>query len=289
MIQLKLCTDVTDEIIFNTFKEGFSDYYIQKEMTQDFFIDHFLGPEGNSKALSLVAFEEDKPVGILLAGIRVLDGIRTLRCGGMAVIPAARKKGIAYKLLQEHERMGKESDVHQLFLEVLTINEAAFKLYKAFGYEKVYDLTYRSFKPEADWLLMRPEDLLSDENAYYSIQKITLMDLEPLRNNDDSHLPWQGSMDYVTMMPAEIYGVFKNGQLIAGLIGSKTQLFYIYVLPSYRLQGVGKALLMTYIKDTEIETCSFVYTNNARLHTFANYLGMDTGKFAQYECYKWLG
>jgi GNAT superfamily N-acetyltransferase len=288
MISVKLCRDLSDELIFSTFKEGFSDYFIQMEMTQDSFMAHFFGPEGNTKDQSFVAYKDDVVAGILLGGIRELDGIKTLRCGGMSVIPSARKKGVAREMMAIHEKMARQAGVHQLFLEVLTINESAFKFYENIGYEKVYDLTYRSFTPDADWFDGNPEMLLADHEAFHSIQQITLTDLEGLRHIDESHLPWQGSLEAVSMMDVTIFGVYKNGQLIAGLIGNQTRLFYIYVSPGHRLKGVGKALLMTYLQTCKVERCRFVYTNNARLHTFANHLNMTTGEYGQYEYYKWL-
>ncbi len=90
------------------------------------------------------------------------------------------------------------------------------------------------------------------------------------------------------MIPVEVYGVFKNGQLIAGLIGSDKRLYYIYVTQDHRFEGVGKALLMTYVQDMQIESCQLVYTNNAKLHTFSNHIGMESSELSQYEYYKWL-
>lgn len=288
MIKLISCNEIADEVIFETFKEGFSDYHIKVEMTQAFFFEQFFGPEGNSRDISFVAYDDDVPVGILLSGIRAFDGIKTMRCGGMAVVPNARKKGIAKLMMAQHEAIAKKENVHQLLLEVLTLNESAYKFYERLGYEKVYDLTYRTFTPSSSWLIDKPESCLINKEVFYSIQKITLMDLSGLRHIDESHLPWQGSLEYVSMVPVEVYGVFKNGQLIAGLIGSKEKLFYLYVSPDNRLEGVGKALLMTYVQELKVETCQFIYTNNARLHTFSNHVDMDTSDFSQYEYYKWL-
>ncbi len=288
MIKLRDCTEVSDAVIFETFRQGFSDYYIQIDMTQDFFMDHFFGPEGNTKDMSFIAYDGEEPVGVLLGGIRTLDGIATLRCGGMAVIPTARNKGIAKLMMEAHEAKGKAAEVHQLFLEVLTVNEPAVKFYKRLGYEKVYDLTYRSFVPSKEWQTVEATSFLDNKEVFYSIQKITLMDLEALRHIDESHLPWQGSLEYVSMIDVEVFGAYKNGQLVAGLIGTDKRLFYIYVAPAHRLEGIGKALLATYVQEMAVEKCQFVYTNNARLQTFANHLNMETSEFGQYEYYKWL-
>lgn len=191
-------------------------------------------------------------------------------------------------MMAQHEAIAKKENVHQLLLEVLTVNESAYKFYERLGYEKVYDLTYRTFTPSANWLIDKPESVLKNKEVFYSIQKITLMDLSGLRHIDESHLPWQGTLEYVSMVDVEVYGVFKNGQLIAGLIGSDKKLYYLYVSPDHRLEGVGKALLMTYLQEMKIESCQFIYTNNARLHTFSNHLNMATSDFSQFEYYKWL-
>lgn len=288
MITMKLCSVLSNKVIFETFKEGFFDYFLKVEMTEDNFMARFFGPEGNTKDQSFVAFKGKKPVGILLGGIRQLGDIKTLRCGGMAVIPSARKKGIARKMMIRHEELGRAAGVHQLFLEILTINKSAYNFYESIGYEKVYDLTYRNFTPDSHWFQGGPEEIFAHQEAFYSIQEITLTDLEALRHHDESHLPWQGSLDYVATIDVTVFGVYKNGQLIAGLIGNQENLFYIYVLPGHRLTGVGKALLKAYIQTCKVENCRFVYTNNARLHTFSNHLKMTTSDYGQYEYYKWL-
>lgn len=288
MLKFKRCNTVADHVIFETFKLGFSDYFFQFDMTEAYFITHFFGAEGNSKEMSFLAYKNNEAVGILLAGIRELDGIKTLRCGAMSVIPKGRKKGIAKAMMAEHEKIAREEGVHQLFLEVLTVNESAYQLYEKIGYEKVYDLTYRFFNPSQEWFELEAQSTLEDGENFISIQKITLTDLEALRRLDQSHLPWQGSLDYVSQLEVEVYGVFKNGQLIAGLIASDKRLFYIYVAAEERLQGIGKALILTYVQDQKIESCQFIYTNNASLHTFANHLGMTTANYGQFEYYKWL-
>ncbi|MBN2897999.1 MAG: GNAT family N-acetyltransferase [Clostridia bacterium] len=288
MIEFKKCSDVSDEAIFETFREGFSDYFFKFEMTPSYFIDHFFGAEGNRRELSLVAYKHGQAVGILLGGLRSFEGMETLRCGAMAVIPKGRKKGVAKALMAAHEEMAREMGIDQMFLEVLTVNDSAYTLYQSLGYEKVYDLTYRIFEPEGFWFDTTPASCLTDQEAFYSIQEVTLTDLEGLRHIDESHLPWQGSFEYMSQIPVEIYGVYKNGQLIAGLVGSDKKLYYLYVAPNHRRQGIAKALIMTYLQVFKMTRCELVYTNNAKLHTFANHLKMSTATFGQYEYYKWL-
>ena len=80
-ITYKLATQVADDAIYEAFMTGFSDYIIKLQMEKELFFDRFFGPEGNTKMLTHVAFDEDLPVGIILGGIRDYDGQKTLRCG----------------------------------------------------------------------------------------------------------------------------------------------------------------------------------------------------------------
>ena len=55
----------------------------------------------------------------------------------IAVLPEQRRKGIARALLSSFVTMAKEEGLAFLTLEVRKSNEAAFRLYESFGFEKV--------------------------------------------------------------------------------------------------------------------------------------------------------
>ena len=85
MIKYKNCLEVTSDDIFNAFQDGFSDYIIKINVNKEDFEGRFFGAEGNSKENSFVVYDGNKPIGLILGGIKVYDGIKTLRCGAEAM------------------------------------------------------------------------------------------------------------------------------------------------------------------------------------------------------------
>ena len=142
MIKYKRCTECNEEIIYKAFQIGFSDYIIKIEMTKDAFMKHFFGPEGNSMEYSVIAFDEEEPVGLCLGGIKVYEGIKTLRCGALCVHPDYRGTEVSNGLFNLHRKIALENNCKQMFLEVIVGNDRAISFYRKKGYEKVYNLFY---------------------------------------------------------------------------------------------------------------------------------------------------
>jgi len=284
MYKIKKCSEVSDSLIFKAFEDGFADYMIQMKMDEAFFIDRFFGPEGNDRALSFIAFKEGKPVGVTLGGMKTDENFKTLRCGGMAVIPEERGTGLAKTLMEHHEKIALEIGCRQLFLEVIDGNDRAISFYKKIGYEKVYNLTYRTLEWEG-----RNPFALEDGSVQNRVEPAFLMDIERLRKMDYSHLPWQGSFDYFMRLACHYYGIKDNGQMIAGIVATKNRVFYLWVHPEHRQKGYAKALISRAVTDLESEGLRITYANNSEVHTFANHCKMEIDPISQLEMYKWLG
>ncbi len=67
--------------MYEAFRDGFSDYIIKMEVSKGDFIKRFFGLEGNSLEHSFLALDGDKPVGVILGGIKDYENIKTMRCG----------------------------------------------------------------------------------------------------------------------------------------------------------------------------------------------------------------
>ncbi len=283
MTTIKLCSEVSDTQIFETFEAGFIDYMIQIKMEEAMFIERFFGPEGNDRALSYIAFEDDKPVGITLGGLKTDEAITTLRCGGMSVIPEARGTGIAKTLMEHHIQKAKEIGCRQLFLEVIDGNDRAIAFYKKMGYENVYNLTYRT------WKLNEHPFTMPDDAPHPPVEIMTFEDIHTLRTTDYSHLPWQASFDYVKDLPCNYYGIKEQGEVVAGIVATATRIVYLWVHPDKREKGYARALLHRVITDLSPEVLHISYANNASAHTFCNHYRMDIEAISQLEMYRWLG
>lgn len=79
MIQYKRCSEVSIDLVYKAFKDGFSDYIIKLEVSKEDFIKRFFGPEGNSLEHSFLALDGDECVGVILGGIKVYESIKTMR------------------------------------------------------------------------------------------------------------------------------------------------------------------------------------------------------------------
>lgn len=74
-----------------------------------------------------------------LGGLKMGENFKTLRCGGMSLIPEERGTGLAKTLMDFHEKKAAiDMGCSQLFLEVIDSNERAIKFYQKLGYKKKF-------------------------------------------------------------------------------------------------------------------------------------------------------
>ena len=94
---------------------------------------------------------EEGPVWVSLCNDKIVGTVSVLDKGsegsyvrGMAVLPAARGKGIGRRLLEQVEAFAHEHGYERLFLSTTPFLEPAIQLYKGFGFrptdEGPYDL-----------------------------------------------------------------------------------------------------------------------------------------------------
>jgi ribosomal protein S18 acetylase RimI-like enzyme len=280
MIIFKRCRDVSMDDIFNAFKMGFSDYIIKLEIPKEIFEKRFFGAEGNSLEYSFTAFDDKLPIGLILGGIKVYEGIKTLRCGTLCVHPEYRGKGISQKLYELHKQIALDNNCKQLFLEVIVGNDRAINFYKKLGYDKIYDLAYYS-----------SENLSRISNNRIDSIEFKEIDFKTLKNvcyrTQGIHINWQNDFDYIEKMDNQIYyGAYQNTILIGGLsIGQSGKISFLWVKPELRLKGIAKNLIAYSIEEINPQKLSISFPNNASLEGFLKSLGFKKDSLAQYEMY----
>ncbi|WP_034807829.1 GNAT family N-acetyltransferase [Exiguobacterium sp. AB2] len=124
--------------LYIAFMDGFSDYMIRFEMDEATFESVFLVRDQNQPSRSIVAYADDRPVGVLLSGIARLETGWVTRCGGLAVAPGYRQLGIAQELMRRFDEQAQGTRL----LEVIQGNDAALGLYERLGYEVVREIVY---------------------------------------------------------------------------------------------------------------------------------------------------
>lgn len=280
MIDYKRCSEVSIEQIFNAFKEGFSDYIIKIEMPKEIFEKRFFGPEGNSRQHSFIAMDGEKAIGLILGGIKVFEGIKTIRCGTLCIHPEYRGKEISNKLFELYKVEGIKNGCNQLFLEVIVGNERAVKFYTKLGFEKVYDLKYFSLSDFSGLMKYIKGDV--------EIREISIYEFETLYNSAVGvHINWQNDLDYIKKSEDQIFlGAIKDGNIIGTICISKFgKISFLWIEPDFRMEGVAASLLEYAARNLEIKKVTASIPNNALLEGFYRRIGFKKDPLSQYEMY----
>lgn len=147
MIEISKLADCTIEQAVEAWNKGFEGYYIDMTTTPEAFEKRMVQEE-LSKDLSLIAFDGDQPVGIVLSGIRNSGGKKVAWNGGTGVAPLWRKKGVGQQLMETALKILKEQEVETATLEAISGNDKAIELYKKLGYEIVDELHFMKLDGE---------------------------------------------------------------------------------------------------------------------------------------------
>lgn len=281
MITYRRCTEVNKDAVFQAFQIGFSDYMIKMDLTKDVFLKRFFGPEGNSLEYSLIAFDEEKPIGLNLGGIKVYEGIKTLRCGALCIHPEYRGTEVAGRLFQLHREIAIENECRQMFLEVIAGNDRAISFYKKMGYEKVYDIVYYSHQ--------KPSEIKGELPDEYTIQRITMDDLKSLSDQiQDIHINWQNDFDYINHSEGHVhYGVYQASKLSGGLsIHPSGKISFLWIAPKLRSKGIGRGMINHAVRELQLQKLLISFPNNAALSGFVKYLDFRKNEISQYEMYR---
>ncbi|PEI83671.1 GNAT family N-acetyltransferase [Bacillus toyonensis] len=279
MIQYKRCSEVSIDLVYGAFKDGFSDYIIKMDISKEDFIQRFFGPEGNSLEHSFLALDGDKSVGIILGGIKVYETIKTMRCGTLAVHPEFRGIGISQKLFELHKEEAIQNECQQLFLEVIVGNDRAIHFYNKLGYEKVYDLSYYNLNDVTK--------LTNKDNKNIEVQRLEFQTFKlEIQKWLNFHINWQNDIDYIEKTNNTYYGAYVDNDLKGSVcVNEQGKISYIFVDKDYRNIGIGMKLLQVARVESNLSSLSIGFPNNSLLEGFLKKSGFKKNSLAQYEMY----
>ncbi|RAS92405.1 acetyltransferase [Bacillus cereus] len=279
MIQYKRCSEVNIDLVYEAFKDGFSDYIIKMEVSKGDFIKRFFGLEGNSLEHSFLALDGDKPVGVILGGIKDYENIKTMRCGTLAVHPEFRGIGVSQKLFELHKDEAIQNGCKQLFLEVIVGNDRAIRFYNKLGYEKVYDLSYYNLKDMTKIMLKECKGIEVKQLEFPAFK----VEIQKWLH---FHINWQNDMDYIEKTNHTFYGAYVDNDLKGSIcINEQGKISFIFIDKEYRNRGIGSKLLQVARDELNLESLLISFPNNSLLEGFVKKTGFEKNSLAQYEMY----
>lgn len=279
MIQYKRCSEVNIDLVYEAFKDGFSDYIIKMEVSKGDFIKRFFGLEGNSLEHSFLVLDGDKPVGVILGGIKDYENIKTMRCGTLAVHPNYRGVGVSQKLFELHKEEALQNECKQLFLEVIVGNDPAIRFYNKLGYEKVYDLSYYNLK-DMTKIIHRECKGIEVKQLEFPAFKVEIQKWLHF------HINWQNDMDYIEKTNHTFYGAYVDNDLKGSIcINEQGKISFIFIDKEYRNRGIGSKLLQVARDELNLESLLISFPNNSLLEGFVKKTGFEKNSLAQYEMY----
>ncbi|RXT15317.1 GNAT family N-acetyltransferase [Ammoniphilus sp. CFH 90114] len=279
MIKYQNCIDVEDRKIHEAFQAGFSDYLVKMEFTCEEFIKRFFGAEGNERAYSYIAMDEDRPVGVILGGIKIYEGLKTMRCGTLCIDPSYRKEGIAEQLFSLHKSQALAQGCKQLFLEVIKGNDKAIKFYEKQGYQKMYDLKIFSLHNIDQKVL---------GTSVKNIVPIALEQLSQIRlNTIDTHLNWQNDIEFIEKVDGQLHFGYLDEGDVQGVISANPmgRIHFLWVSSKSRGKGIASSLVTHVINHMELSNVTVTFPNHANLEGFYKHLGFKQAELSQFEMY----
>ncbi len=280
MIQYKKCIEVEMNLVYEAFQVGFADYIIKIDISKEDFIKKFFGIEGNSLEHSFIALKDHEPIGIILGGIKNYEGLKTMRCGTLAIHPEFRGMGISNKLFELHKEEALHNGCQQLFLEVIVGNDRAIQFYKKLGYEKVYDLSYYNLKDASKLQMKSVEEIEIKQIQFNEFQQET-------KDWLNFHINWQNDFDYMEKTVDNTYfSAYFNTKLAGSIcISTSGKISFLFVDKKFRENGIASMLIQSVCEKLQLSTLSIGFPNNSLLDGFLKKIHFEKSLLPQYEMY----
>ncbi|MBX8944080.1 GNAT family N-acetyltransferase [Lysinibacillus sp. K60] len=192
-MKIKTVAQCTLDEVLKAWNKGFEGYFIEINMTAEMFLQRLVG-EGLSPEHSIVVFDQEEPIAIVVNGFRTIDGQKTAWNGGTGISPAYRGKGVSRLLMEETLAIYKRENVELGTLEAIKENQVAIALYKKYGYVVANQLLFLSGEYEAKAIptvALQIEAIRPEQLAHRSFYQ--------------ENVPWQCSWQSVKQGEARVF------------------------------------------------------------------------------------
>jgi ribosomal protein S18 acetylase RimI-like enzyme len=200
---------------------AYDGYYVPIVLTPHSF-GELVRRESVELSRSAAALDGRQVVGMGLLGVRGTRGW----IGGMGVIPAYRRQGIARRVMEYLIRQGEEAGLRRLQLEVIVENTHAYHLYQSLGFQverRLLVLVREESPPppgvDGAGLIVKPA----------AVDRL----LARLPDLADAPRPWQRETDSIHALGRALQGIaaFRDGmQAPVGVCLYHTERYYLGLL-----------------------------------------------------------
>ncbi|MET4560041.1 GNAT family N-acetyltransferase [Lysinibacillus parviboronicapiens] len=272
-MEIKTVSQCTLEDVLKAWNKGFEGYFVQITMDEEMFLNRLVG-EGLSPKLSLVAFDGNEPVGIVLNGVRHLNGRKTSWNGGTGISSDYRGTGISRALMEETLAVYARESVEIATLEAITGNSKAIALYEKYGYRIANRLLFLSgeFKTKVtEPIQMQIETLHPEQLSNLSFYQ--------------QEVPWQCSWHSNKQGQAKVFYNLENeavGYMLYRSQWAKDGQLERLVLYQLEVLGQGSVDYIPYFLDSitnqpvKIATVNFLASNPVTNYLLENGLEVTT-------------
>ncbi|WP_107951430.1 GNAT family N-acetyltransferase [Lysinibacillus parviboronicapiens] len=272
-MEIKTVSQCTLEDVLKAWNKGFEGYFVQITMDEEMFLNRLVG-EGLSPKLSLVAFDGNEPVGIVLNGVRHLNGRKTSWNGGTGISSDYRGTGISRALMEETLAVYARESVEIATLEAITDNSKAIALYEKYGYRIANRLLFLSgeFKTKVtEPIQMQIETLHPEQLSNLSFYQ--------------QEVPWQCSWHSNKQGQAKVFYNLENeavGYMLYRSLWAKDGQLERLVLYQLEVLGQGSVDYIPYFLDSitnqpvKIATVNFLASNPVTNYLLENGLEVTT-------------
>ncbi|WP_257152551.1 GNAT family N-acetyltransferase [Bacillus sp. AFS059628] len=175
--------------------------------------------EDLSPLLSIVAFENNQPIGIVMSGVREVKGKKVSWNGGTGVAKEYRRKGVGKILMESTLSILKEEGVDIATLEAISDNTKAISLYKNKGYLVEDNVEYLNLNGKLG------QNPIKDSNRKYTVERVAPQQVGQLLFYKAMN-PWQTQWQST-----------KNGEVIIVKDDNDNEIGYAYYHRIFNPQG----------------------------------------------------
>ncbi|WP_039057571.1 GNAT family N-acetyltransferase [Enterobacter sp. Bisph1] len=204
----------------------FAGYSVPFSLPPAVFAQRFLAEDVNLVD-SCVWLENDEPAAVALVARRG----NSARLAAFAIRPQFRGQGAGRQIMLSLMASLRAKGVNEMWLEVLSDNQAAYALYHGLGFTTVQPLLGYQGAAQA-----------GDESC-------TLQQCDPLAvvrsaiGESHERLPWLVDPLSAVSLPLQAFEYRKHAYGLVSTLADTPQLRFIYVEPEYRHKGFGLELL----------------------------------------------